>query len=54
MTTTYNGYDIHSTCDKTPLFYISRDGKDLFYGIKSREEAKQTVDNWITAVKVLG
>lgn len=56
--TTYNGYRIGATCGKTPLYFIQllRNGKwtDLFFGLESMKAAKQAVDNWTVAKKILG
>lgn len=52
--TTYKGYEIHSGCSREPIFWIAKNGKDLFFGIKSRKEAEKLVDGWVIAVKVLG
>jgi hypothetical protein len=41
--TTYRGYEI----GKGAGYFILHNGKDLFYGIKSMDEAKAAVDNLI-------
>ena len=54
----YNGYRIGSTCGKVQLYFIqalrNKKWTDLFFGIESLDKAKQLVDNWTIAVKVLG
>lgn len=51
---TYRTYQIGQAAGNHTFFVLNCLGQDLFYGIKTMAEAKQTVDNWITAVKVLG
>lgn len=44
----HRGYKIERVCGPEELWYVSKDGKDLFFGFKSLNEAKTKMDGWIS------